>query len=201
MSKRVYVSADYDCYSGDIEVVKELNKWGEDRYHKTDFIDMSKVASGSVSNNPDCRICDLKAECNSQINASSAVIIVIVDKTAIRTAGSNCERNRKLQFACKCTPYKHNWLGAKYCKESIVWQSNSDCCYINSWSYLRHEFEQAKKKGKTIIVVYNSLYKETSWLPYYMADYKDVAFPFWMRNDRGYIVGNYTRLKKSLGYE
>lgn len=60
MSKRVYISADYDPYGGDKEVVEELNKWGQDDLHKVDFVDMSKVASGSVSNEPDCRICDLK---------------------------------------------------------------------------------------------------------------------------------------------
>lgn len=51
---------------------------------------MAKVVSGSVSNGSDCRPCDLKKEFNNQINASSAVIIVIGDKTKYRTAGSNC---------------------------------------------------------------------------------------------------------------
>ena len=74
MSKRVYISADYDLFEGDRDVVEELNKWGSDSLHKVDFIDMSKVSSGSVANSGDCRICDLKAEFNRQINASSAVI-------------------------------------------------------------------------------------------------------------------------------
>ena len=60
MSKRVYISADYDD-NGDRDVVNVLNKWGQDTLHKVDFIDMSQVISGSVSkNNPDCRPCDLK---------------------------------------------------------------------------------------------------------------------------------------------
>lgn len=88
MSKQVYISADYAEYDGDRDVVEELNKWGCDNLHKVDFIDMSKVASGSVSKDPDCRICDLKQEFNRQINASSAVIFVVGDKTALRTAGS-----------------------------------------------------------------------------------------------------------------
>lgn len=88
MSKQVYISADYAEYDGDRDVVEELNKWGSDNFHKVDFIDMSKVASGSVSKDPDCRICDLKQEFNRQINASSAVIFVVGDKTALRTAGS-----------------------------------------------------------------------------------------------------------------
>lgn len=60
MSKQVYISADYSENDGDREVVKELNKWGQDNLHKVDFIDMSQVASGSVSKDSDCRICDLK---------------------------------------------------------------------------------------------------------------------------------------------
>ena len=78
MSKRVYISADYAEDSGDRDVVDILNQWGSDNRHKVDFIDMSKVASGSVSNDPDCRPCDLKREFNQQINASSAVILLLV---------------------------------------------------------------------------------------------------------------------------
>lgn len=95
MSKQVYISADYDQSNGDQNVVDELNKWGSDSLHKVDFIDMSKVSSGSVANSDDCRICDLKAEFNRQINASSAVILVVGDMTASRTAGSGCERVSK----------------------------------------------------------------------------------------------------------
>lgn len=76
VSKQVYISADYSESEGDREVVETLNKWAEDNLHKVDFVDMSKVVSGSVSKDPDCRICDLKKEFNSQINASSAVIIL-----------------------------------------------------------------------------------------------------------------------------
>ena len=77
MRKQVYISADYDRLNGDQDVVNELNKWGNDSLHKVDFIDMSKVSSGSVANGSDCRICDLKAEFNRQINASSAVLFVV----------------------------------------------------------------------------------------------------------------------------
>ena len=105
MSKQVYISADYAEYDGDRDVVEELNKWGSDNFHKVDFIDMSKVASGSVSKDPDCRICDLKQEFNRQINASSAVIFVVGDKTALRTAGSACRRSGNDQSSCNCTPY------------------------------------------------------------------------------------------------
>ena len=64
MSKQVYISADYSVNDGDRDVVELLNTWGSDDLHKVDFIDMSKVASGTVANDPDCRICDLKEEFN-----------------------------------------------------------------------------------------------------------------------------------------
>ena len=63
-----------------------------------------------------------------------------------------------------------------------------------------HEFEQAKKRKKPIIVVYNSLRKETSWLPSYMKDYESDAQPFWIKNYLGEKVGNYTYIKRVLGY-
>ena len=106
MSKRVYISADYSDDSGDRKVVELLNGWGKDDLHIVDFVDMAKVVSGSISSDSDCRPCDLKKEFNNQINASSAVIIVIGDKTAIRTAGSNCSRVTKDRNDCSCTPYK-----------------------------------------------------------------------------------------------
>lgn len=109
MSKQVYISADYSENDGDRNVVEELNKWGSDNLHKVDFIDMFKVASGSVLEDSDCRICDLKQEFNRQINASSAVIFVVGDKTALlRTAGSACKRASNDQSSCTCTPYKQN---------------------------------------------------------------------------------------------
>ena len=78
MSKQVYISADYAPNDGDQEVIDELHTWGSDNKHKTDFIDTAQVASGSVSDGDDCRYCDLKGEFNRQIEASSAVIFVIV---------------------------------------------------------------------------------------------------------------------------
>lgn len=203
MSKRVYISADYDKNSGDRDVVDTLNNWGTDNKHKVDFVDMAKVVSGSVSNNPDCRICELKKEFNSQINSSSAVIIVIGDKTASRTAGNSCYRNSKKQSECYCTPYKENSKGSQPCKVSSTStpEENADVGNINQYSYLRHEFEQAKKKGKTIIVVYNSLNKQPNWLPSYMAGYAGKAHPFWKSDESGKKVGDYTYIKQVLGYE
>ena len=202
MSKQVYISADYDLYNGDTDVVNELNKWGSDAWHKVDFIDMSKVASGSVANDNDCRICDLKAEFNRQINASSAVIFVVGDMTGSRTAGSGCARASKNQGQCTCTPYKQNTNGIKSCKvfSTSTPGDNEDYGNINNYSYLRHEFEQAKKKKKKIIIVYNSTRKETSWLPSYMNGYEDYAKPFWKFDSYGKRVGDYSYIKEVLGF-
>jgi hypothetical protein len=202
MSKRVYISADYSKDSGDRNVVETLNQWGTDNLHKVDFVDMAKVVSGSISNNPDCRSCDLKQEFNQQINASSAAIFVVGDMTASRTAGNSCSRASKEQSECSCTPYKQNTNGSKSCKisqTSPVGQDDNVGC-INAYSYLRHEFEQAKKRNKLIIVVYNSLYKQSSWLPSYMKDYESDAQPFWTKNSLGEKIGNYSYIKQVLGY-
>ena len=189
-------------YVGDRDVVEELNKWGSDNLHKVDFIDMSKVASGSVSKDPDCRICDLKQEFNRQINASSAVIFVVGDKTALRTAGSACRRADNDQMFCNCTPYKQNTNGTKPCKVYFTSTpgENDDVGCINSFSYLKHEFKQAEKRNKKIIVVYNSLRKESRWLPSYMKNYENSARPFWTQNLWGEKVGDYSYIKEVLGF-
>lgn len=147
--------------------------------------------------------CDLKQEFNQQINASSAVIFVVGDKTASRKAGSSCSRATNNQINCSCTPYKQNTNGSKTCK---VFHTSSpgaddDVGNINAYSYLKHEFEQAKKSKKPIIVVYNSLRKESNWLPSYMADYESDAQPFWTKNYLGDKVGNYAYIKEVLGYD
>ena len=202
MSKQVYISADYAPNDGDQEVIDELHTWGSDNKHKTDFIDTAQVASGSVSDGDDCRYCDLKAEFNRQIKASSAVIFVIGDKTASRTAGSGCERNKKQWYECTCTPYKQNINGTKQCKAINTYSvTGNDVGNVNSYSYLRHEFEEAKSLGKPIIIVYNSFYNKASWLPSYMSDYEEDAHPFWKYNALGYKVGDYQYIKAALGYE
>lgn len=203
MRKQVYISADYSDNHGDRNVVDVLNQWGTDNVRIVDFLDMSKVVSGSVSKDPDCRSCDLKREFNKQINASSAVIFVVGDKTASRSAGSSCSRATTDLINCSCTPYKQNTNGSKICKvfQTFSPGADDDIGNINEYSYLRHEFEQAKKRNKTIIVVYNSTRKETGWLPSYMSGYESVAIPFWKMNAWGVKVGDYYSIKKVLGYE
>ena len=79
-------------------------------------------------------------------------------------------------------------------------KADGDVGNINAFSYLQHEFEQAKKRKKPIIIVYNSLRKESNWLPSYMKGYESDARPFWKRNDYGEKVGDYTYIKQVLGY-
>ena len=154
-----------------------------------------------ISDSNDCRICDLKREFNSQINASSTVVFVVGDRTKYRTAGSNCDRNNKEWYECYCTPYKQNINGKKLCKwTSTSPASDGNVGNINAYSYLRHEFEQAKIKGKPIIIVYNSTRYESSWLPSYMKDYEDNAVPFWIKDIYGNKVGNYSYIKEALGF-
>lgn len=200
MTKRVYISADYDQDSGDRNVVDELNKWGTDDLHKVDFVDMAKVVSGSVSNYPNCRICDLKKEFNQQINASSVAIFIVGDKTATRTAGSACKR---MDGHCFCTPYKENIYGIRNCKyDNVEWADpTGDIGYINSWSYIEHEFRQAVRKGKKIIIFYNSTRNQSNWLPGYMSNHAGIAVPFWVINQNGNRIGNYQIIKDALGYE
>lgn len=203
MRIKVYISADYSEKDGDRNVVEELQKWGNDNLHKVDYVDTAQVVSGSVSKNEDCRPCDLKEEFNRQINASSVVIFIIGDKTASRIAGSSCKRNDEGVF-CECTPYKQNANGSGYCKvygSTYEPGPNEDVGKINAYSYLKHEFKQAQKKNKTIIIVYNSLINQPNWLPSYMRDYVKNAHPFWRYNQWGNKVGDYSFIKKALGYE
>lgn len=202
MSKNIYISADYSEADGDRDVVDVLHKWAVDNYHSIEFADTARVVSGSVSRDPNCRPCDLKREFNKQINASSIVIFIIGDKTSTRTAGSSCKRLSEGEY-CSCTPYKQNANGSTYCKVYGTTKTPGpyeDVGEINGYSYLRHEYEQSKKKGKTIVVVYNSLNRQPNWLPGYLINYADSAQPFWTRNAWGTKVGNYPLIKQILGY-
>ena len=202
MGKQVYISADYDETNGDRAVVDVLHGWSEDDKHLVDYVDTAQVVSGSVSEDPDCRICDLKREFNAQINASSAVVFIIGDKTKDRAAGCACKRQD--HEWCFCTPYKQNANGRTVCKISGALRtptSNEDVGSINTYSYLEHEFRQAVKKKKNIIIVYNSLYKQSDWLPSYMEDYEDTARPFWIKNSYGEKEGDYSFIKQALGYD
>jgi hypothetical protein len=202
MSKRIYISADYDLYTGDREVIDVLMKWNKSHKYVVDFVDMASVTTGSVSSDPDCRPCDLKLEFNRQINASSVALFVVGNNTATRTAGAACPRTSSQCLLNKCTPYKQNRFGAKFCRvtNATLYSKVGDVNCINDYSYLRHEFEQAKKKNKQIIVVYNSFNKQPSWLPSYLKGYENQAIPFWTCDILGNKVGNYIAIKSALGY-
>ncbi len=201
MSKRVYISADYSVDDGDRDVIDVLHAWGKDNKHLVDYVDTAQVVSGSVSKDPDCRPCDLKAEFNDQIKASSAVIFVIGDKTAKRMAGCSCQR-MSTQSICSCTPYKQNANGTKWCRYyNVCPVTGDDIGMINNYSYLKHEFLEAEKRNKNIIIVYNSLSRQPSWLPSYMKGYESQAQAFWIKDGWGGRSGNYLFIKKALGYE
>lgn len=100
------------------------------------------------------------------------------------------------------TPYKKTQKERVLARDIVSTPGpNDDLGNINTYSYLKHEFLQAKKKGKTIIIVYNSLQKQPSWLPAYMKDYESKAYAFWTKNSLGKKVGNYFYIKKALGYD
>ena len=200
MRKRIYISADYSIDHGDRDVVECLNKWGNDHKHILDFVDMSRVISGSVEHsNPDCRPCDLKQEFNRQIYKSSIVVFFVGDKTAVRKAGSSCKRMDG--SPCDCTPYKKNTNGMKACKVVSTMPTNGTFIgEINSYSYLQHEFKAAKLWNKKIVILYNSSRMEKQWLPTYMRGYENIAKPFWTINFMGERVADYASIKKLLGY-
>ena len=126
----------------------------------------------------------------------------IYQNKKIRTAGSSCTRVGRSQYESSCTPYKQNTNGSKVCKVgSTSNASEGSVGNINNYSYLRHEFEQAKKSNKKIIIVYNSLRSESGWFPSYMKGYEDRAVPFWKRDINGNKVGNYAFIKEELGVE
>ena len=201
MRLRVYISADYSETNGDRNVVELLHKWGNDNRYKIDYVDTAQVVSGSVSKDPDCRPCDLKKEFNRQINISSSVIFIIGDKTAGRVAGSICNRYNDTA-GCRCTPYKQNSKGTQICKYNYIQNpDNDDLGEINNYSYLKHEFIQSQRKHKNIIILYNSSYKQPSWLPSYMNNFKEKAYPFWKKDALGNKIGDYSYIKQALGYE
>ena len=208
MEKRIYISADYDPNSRDRNVVYELVRWARDQRYKIEFKDMAAAKSGSVSDDKDCRACDLKREFNQKINISSIVIFVVGNKTKIRTAGSTCNRaNTPYWQPCKCTPYKGNANGSSYCTKDLFYdymeldtdeKDGHNVNYVNNFSFLQHEFEQAKYKRKKIIILYNSSREERQWLPPYMKGYECFAIPFWIYKEDGSKVGDYSYIKEVL---
>ena len=110
MSKRVFVSADwkepFDSHSWDKEVVDRIRKWKYDSRYGVDLICTDDVHK-SVTENSDCRRCDIKEECGRYIKSSSVVIFVVGDNTASKKAGA-CD-------SISCSPV-YSGQQKSYCK-------------------------------------------------------------------------------------
>lgn len=193
MSKRVFVSADwkepFDSHSWDKEVVDRIRKWKDDNRYGVDLICTDDVHN-SVTGKSDCRRCDIKEECGKYIKSSSVVIFVVGDNTARKQAGA-CD-------GVSCSP-AYSGLQKKYCKSYLPNQ-------ISNWkemSYLEYEITRTVLEKKDIILVFNSVYKQESWIP---AWYKSLVkrcrvnelcrIAFW--NDRDHTKDCYQDIKTYL---
>lgn len=159
MSKRVFVSADWKepfvSHSWDKEVVDRIRKWKNDSRYGIDIICTDDVHK-SVTDNLDCRRCDIKEECGKFINLSSIVIFVVGDNTASKTAGA-CNG-----ISCSPAYSGQNKVCCKY-----FFPDNFDKLFSKGWSmsYLQYEITTAVLAKKSIVLVYNSVYKQESWIP------------------------------------
>lgn len=194
MSKRVFVSADwrepFDSHSWDKEVVDRIRKWKSDPRYGIDIICTDDVHD-SVTNNPDCRRCDIKVECGDCIKKSSVVVFVVGDKTASKNAGP-CD-------GFSCAP-AYSGSQKKYCNKAYIPDS------ISNWknmSYLEFEITTAVKNRKQILIVFNSVYRQEQWIPsWYKAlrQYNQVnelaRIPFW--RDASHIQDCYQDIRRYL---
>ena len=159
MSKRVFVSADwkesFDKHSWDKEVVDRIRKWKNDSRYGVELICTDDVHNSVVSNK-DCRRCDIKEECRKYIKSSSVVVFVVGDNTASKKAGA-CD-------SISCSP-AYSGQQKSFCKHY------SDINFANTFSggremsYLQYEITTAVIEKKSIILVFNSAYKQESWIP------------------------------------
>ncbi len=153
MRKRVFVSADwkepFDSHSWDKEVVDRIRKWKNDSRYGIDIICTDDVHK-SVIENIDCCRCDIKKECEKYIKSSSVVVFVVGDNTGSKKAGIcdgiSCSPaySRLQKRRCKLFLTKFNWMGM---------------------SYLEYEITTAILEKKDIVLVFNSVYKQESWIP------------------------------------
>ena len=158
MSKKVFVSADwkepYDTHSWDKEVVDRIRKWKTDSRYGVELICTDDVHK-SVLYDKDCRRCEIKEECRTQIKLSSIVIFVVGDNTARKAAGA-CD-------SVACSP-------------AYSGQDKKSCKYLNKtfanpfyngrkMSYLQYEITTAVEEKKKIILVFNAARKQEGWIP------------------------------------
>jgi len=187
MRTKVYVSADwkepFDKHSSDKEVVNRIRQWGYDSRYGVDITCTDNVHN-SVTNDDDCRRCDIKNECRSQILKSDIIVFVVGDKTATKNAGP-CDGRY-------CSP-AYSGEEKKYCNRNFLLDP------IDTWkdmSYLEFEISTAVLFRKPILIVYNSVYHQESWIPSWytkLCKYNPVKelgdFPFW--TDAGHTKDNY----------
>jgi len=185
MGKRVFVSADWkegsDFRSCDKIVVDKIRQWANDRRLSVE-LDCTDDVHDSVVYDPDCRRCDIKGECGRHIDRSSIVIFVVGDNTADKSSG---------------------WCNSESCSPAYSGQVKENCKYKNKnspsddvtdgrkMSYLQYEITKAAIAGKTIILVFNSMQNEGSWIPTWYdtlrRNYKfteQCRVPFWKNRER-----------------
>lgn len=194
MGKNVYVSADWKAAfnenSCDKTVVDRIRKWKDDpRYGVT--VTCTDDVHNSVVNRPDCRRCDIKIECGRRIDRSSVIIFVVGDNTGTKSAGK-CEG-----FSC-APAYSGGY--SKMCKFP------SELGQVSNWkamSYLQYEITTAVHKHKKILIVYNSVYHQYSWIPGWYktllnsCDVNELdRIPFWKDSDHN--SDRYQDIKKYL---
>lgn len=183
MSKRVFVSADwkepFDSHSWDKKVVDRIRKWDDDSRYGIELVCTDDVHN-SVTKNIDCRRCEIKEECGRYIKWSSVVIFVVGDNTATKKAGA-CD-------SVSCSP-AYSGQQKSICKYSRNKSFANILSNGREMSYLQYEITTAVLENKSIVLVFNSMQKQESWIP---AWYKNLLenyevkelcrVPFWKDN-------------------
>jgi hypothetical protein len=104
------------------------------------------------------------------------------------------------EVALRCTGELKQELTRQIDASTVVVIVVGDSEELPRNEYLRHEFEQAKKCRKTILVFYDSLHKKAEWLPHYMKNYDMIARPFWLRDAGEEKMGDYAYIEQVLRY-
>lgn len=160
----IFVSADWkddfaNSLSDDKIVVDRIRTWSDSAKYGVNFRYTDDVHNSVLNpNNPKCRRCDIKFECEHQIALSSMVIIVIGDDTKTKGAGA-CDGQA-------CSPAE-SWKPKVPCKlVSAAPEKKTNVVYFSE-SYLGHEIRCAFALQKKIILVFNSVNVMTNWIPGY----------------------------------
>ncbi|MDE7422175.1 MAG: hypothetical protein K2N51_00515 [Lachnospiraceae bacterium] len=136
-------------------MVDRIRKWKYDSRYGVDLICTDDVHK-SVTENSDCRRCDIKEECGRYIKSSSVVIFVVGDNTASKKAGA-CD-------SISCSP-AYSGQQKSNCKYFLNKSFANSFSGGREMSYLQYEITTAVLAGKSIVLVYNSVYRQESWIP------------------------------------